>query len=39
MSEKSKRSRRAFRVEFKQDAVDLVVKHGYSFIDQAEPAV
>ena len=31
MSEKSKQPRRAFRAEFKQDAVDLVVKQGYSF--------
>ena len=31
MSEKSKRSRRSFSAEFKQAAVDLVVKQGYSF--------
>ena len=31
MSEKSKRVRRTFTDEFKQDAVDLVVKQGYSF--------
>ena len=31
MSEKSKRARRSFSAEFKQDAVDLVVKQGYSF--------
>ena len=31
MSEKSKRARRSFSDEFKQDAVDLVVKQGYSF--------
>tara|TARA_R110002072_G_scaffold233795_2_gene391458 strand:+ start:64273 stop:64596 length:324 start_codon:yes stop_codon:yes gene_type:complete len=31
MSEKLKRPRRSFSVEFKQDAVDLVVKQGYSF--------
>ena len=30
MSEKSKRVRRTFTDEFKQDAVDLVVKQGYS---------
>jgi transposase-like protein len=30
MSEKSRRPRRSFRVEFKQDAVDLV-EQGYSF--------
>jgi transposase-like protein len=31
MSEKSKGSRRSFRDEFKQDAIDLVVKQSYSF--------
>jgi len=31
MSEKSKRPRRSFSAEFKQAAVDLVVKQGYSF--------
>jgi transposase len=31
MSEKSKRPRRSFSAEFKQDAVDLVVRQGYSF--------
>ena len=31
MSEKSKRPRRSFSAELKQDAVDLVVKQGYSF--------
>jgi transposase-like protein len=31
MSEKSKRARRSFSAEFKQDAVDLVAKQGYSF--------
>ena len=31
MSKKSKRVRRTFTDEFKQDAVDLVVKQGYSF--------
>jgi transposase len=31
MSERSKRLRRSFRDEFKRDAVDLVVKQGYSF--------
>ena len=31
MSEKSKRARRSFSAEFKQAAVDLVVKQGYSF--------
>ena len=36
MSEKSKRSRRTFSAEFKQDAVDLVVKQGYSFNDAAD---
>jgi len=36
MSEKSKRPRRSFSAEFKQDAVDLVVKQGYSFKAAAE---
>ena len=36
MSKKSKRSRRVFSDEFKQDAVDLVVKQGYSFRAAAE---
>lgn len=36
MSEKSKRPRRSFSAEFKQDAVDLVVKQGYSFNDAAD---
>lgn len=36
MSEKSKRVRRTFTEEFKQDAVDLVVKQGYSFKAAAE---
>ncbi len=31
MSEKSKRPRRSFSAEFKQDAADLVVRQGYSF--------
>ena len=31
MSEKSKRLRRSFSGELKQDAVDLVVKQRYSF--------
>ncbi len=31
MSKKSKRVRRTFTDEFKQDAVDLVVRQGYSF--------
>ena len=31
MLKKSKRARRSFSAEFKQDAVDLVVKQGYSF--------
>lgn len=31
MSKKSKRARRVFSDEFKRDAVDLVVKQGYSF--------
>ena len=36
MSKKSKRVRRTFSDEFKQDAVDLVVKQGYSFKAAAE---
>ena len=36
MSEKSKQPRRSFSAEFKQDAVDLVVKQGYSFNDAAD---
>jgi transposase len=36
MSKKSKRVRRTFSDEFKQDAVDLVVKQGYSFRAAAE---
>jgi hypothetical protein len=36
MSEKSKRPRRSFSAEFKQHAVDLVVKQGYSFKAAAE---
>lgn len=36
MSEKSKRPRRSFSAAFKQDAVDLVVKQGYSFNDAAD---
>ena len=36
MSEKSKRPRRSFSAELKQDAVDLVVKQGYSFKAAAE---
>ena len=31
MSKKSKRPRRSFSDEFKQDAVDLIVKQNYSF--------
>ena len=31
LSENLKRSRRSFSAAFKQDAVDLVVKQGYSF--------
>ena len=31
MSQDSKRKRRKFSPQFKQDAVDLVVKQGYSF--------
>ncbi|MFT5323976.1 MAG: transposase, partial [Planctomycetaceae bacterium] len=36
MSEKSKPPRRSFSDEFKQDAVDLVVKQNYSFKAAAE---
>ena len=36
MSKKLKRARRTFTSEFKQDAVDLVVKQGYSFKAAAE---
>jgi len=36
MSKQSKRARRTFTSEFKQDAVDLVVKQGYSFKAAAE---
>ena len=36
MSKKSKRVRRTFTDEFKQSAVDLVVKQGYSFRAAAE---
>lgn len=36
MSKKSKRVRRVFADEFKQDAVDPVVKQGYSFKATAE---
>jgi transposase len=36
MSKKSKRPRRSFSDEFKQDAVDLVVKQNYSFKAAAE---
>ena len=36
MSEKSKRKRRKFSTEFKQDAVDLVVKQGYSISAAAQ---
>ena len=36
MSENEKRPRRSFSDEFKQEAVDLVVKHGYSFKAAAE---
>ena len=31
MSKKPKRNRRSFSAEFKQEAVDLVAKQGYSF--------
>ena len=36
MAEKSRRKRRSFTKEFKQGAVDLVVKQGYSFRAAAE---
>jgi transposase len=36
MSETSKQRRRSFSDEFKRDAVDLVVKQGYSFKAAAE---
>ena len=36
MSKKPKRQRRSFSSEFKQDAVNLVVKQGYSFKAAAE---
>jgi len=36
MSKKSKRVRRSFSDEFKQDAVDLVLKQGYSLRAAAE---
>ena len=36
MSKKSKRVRRVFAHELKQDAVDLVVRQGYSFKAAAE---
>ena len=36
MSEKPKRVRRSFNEEFKRDAVNLVVKQGYSFKAAAE---
>ena len=36
MPRKTKRVRRTFSDEFKQDAVDLVVKQGYSFKAAAE---
>jgi len=36
MSKKSKRGRRTFTAEFKQDAVNLVVKQGYTFKAAAE---
>ena len=36
MSKKSNRPRRSFTLEFKQGAVDLVVKQGYSFRAAAE---
>ena len=39
MSKKSKRSLRVFSDEFKQDAVDLVVKQGYSFRAVAEAII
>ena len=36
MPGKAKRKRRSFSSEFKQDAVDLIVKQGYSFKAAAE---
>lgn len=36
MSKKPKRVRRTFTDDFKRDAVNLVVKQGYSFKDAAE---
>ncbi len=36
MSEKPKRVRRSFNEEFKRDAVNLIVKQGYSFKAAAE---
>lgn len=36
MPEKNKRHRRSFTSEFKQDAVNLIVKQGYSFRAAAE---
>jgi transposase len=36
MSKKTKRVRRSFSADFKQDAVDLVAKQGYSFKAAAE---
>lgn len=36
MPDKPKRRRRSFSKEFKQDAVNLVVKQGYSFKDAAQ---
>ena len=36
MSESQKRKRRSFSDEFKQNAVDLIVKQGYSFKAAAE---
>ena len=36
MSNKSKRGRRSFSDEFRQDAVDLVAKEGYTFKAAAE---
>ena len=36
MTKKSKRGRQIFPDEFKQDAVDLVVKQGYSYRAAAE---
>ncbi len=36
MPEKAKRKRRSFSSEFNQDAIDLIVKQGYSFKTAAE---